>query len=162
MKNVNKERSATAIAALLVLVVFATGVLSVLLAGASAYKRVNQRDQNAYESRTATQYLATKVRQAAKPEAVSIVLFEGCQALQIAREIDGEVYVSRIYCYDGWLRELFCAADGAFAPGDGEQVLPADGLTLQLEDGLLAAQLKTGERTQRLTLTIRGGKEQLP
>lgn len=143
---------------LVLLSIFAICVLSVLLMGANAYHRLTTRDQAAYERRTCAQYLATKVRQAPVPDAVFVSSFGGEDALVFAENIEGETYLTRIYCCDGWLRELFSAADGIFVPEDGEKVLPAQALCLTLKDGLLSVQITDSSgRPIHLKLSIRGG-----
>jgi hypothetical protein len=115
MKERVQMRSLSTVAALLVLAVFAVGILSVLLGGVNAYTRLTQRDQAAYESRSAAQYLATRLRQISGSEAVSVAPFGEGQALVIADEVDGDMYLTRIYCYNGWLMELYSAPGGAVA-----------------------------------------------
>ena len=79
-------------------------------------------------------------------------------ALVLAEEIDGETYLTRIYYHDGYIRELFCAADAEMEPGDGEQIIETCDLKIspgptgheiiaEMTDG-------TGETT-RLVLTLR-------
>ena len=99
MKQQIQMRSLSTVAALLVLAVFAVGILSVLLGGVNAYTRLTQRDQAAYESRSAAQYLATKLRQTSGSEAVSVAPFGDGQALVIAEVVEGDMYLTRIYCY---------------------------------------------------------------
>ena len=68
-----------------------------------------------------------------------------------------------IYCYDGWLRELFSAAGEAFSPDAGEKLLPSRGMSLKLEDGLLSCELLIpGEDPVRLTLALRSGEGAAP
>lgn len=146
--------------ALLLFGVFAACVLSVLLTGASAYRRLTTRDQQAYEQRTCTQYLATKVRQASSPQSISLSSFGAGDALILSQDIEGERYLTRIYCWDGWLRELFTSANGSFSPEDGEKVLPAQQLTLALEDDLLSITIiDQADHVSHLLLSIRGGEE---
>ena len=54
--------SGRGLAALLLFGLFAFCVLAVLLTGAGAYRRLTARDQAAYEWRSCTQYIATRVR----------------------------------------------------------------------------------------------------
>ena len=96
----------TDLLALTVFAAFAVCALVVLLSGAQVYQRLVQRGEDSFRLRTASQYVTTRVRQA---ENVTVADFDGCEALCIQEEIDGKVYVTRIYCYDGFLRELFCA-----------------------------------------------------
>ena len=106
---------------LLLFGVFAVSILAVLLSGAGVYRRLAERDDRAYDRRTAVQYVATRVRQADRAGAVSVRSFEGCPALILSEEIEGEVYETRIYHYDGYIRELFVSAEGEFLPEDGER-----------------------------------------
>ena len=137
--------------ALLLFGVFAVCVLAVLLTGADAYRRLTQRDQASYSRRTCMQYLATRVRQADSLGQISVESFGGQDALVLS---DGE-YLTRVYCYDGHLMELYCSVEAEMEPQDGEQVMEAEGLALSLEDGLLTAVFTGadgGEETLRLSL----------
>ena len=146
------------LAALLVLAVFAVGILGTLLGGAGIYRRLTWRDQTAFNSRTCAQYIATRVRQASGM--VEIARFGDVDALVIPEIIQGETYLTRVYCYEGWLMELFTAESGKFEPQDGEKLLPAYDLALMLEDGLLRASITDSSgQTQDLYLYLRGQEE---
>ena len=161
MKNFLKNGSLSGLVALLTFVLFAISILFVLLNGAGVYRRLTERDQHSYDSRTCAQYLATKVRQAPSPTAVSADTFEGTDSLLISREIDDLVFVTRIYCYENWLMELFTIADGDFYPEDGEKILPLESLEISQEDGVFTFVLTDTEgNTQRLTMSVRGGDSQ--
>jgi len=144
---------------LLLFGVFAVCILSVLLTGADGYRRLAARDQYSYDQRTAAQYLTTRVRQADRLGDVSIRQFEGQDALVFAEIIDGSTYETLVYCYDGYLRELFVAAGGGFLPEDGEKVLSAQGLSIRQDGQLLDVKLTSpsGE-VQGLNLYLRSGK----
>ncbi len=60
----------------------------------------------------------------------------------------GVAYLTRIYCFEGWLMELFTPETGKFSPGDGEKVLPMAALVLDITDGLLRIEFSdpSGER----------------
>ena len=137
MKKRPIQHQLNGLMALLLFGVFAACVLAVLLTGASAYRRLTQRDQEAYLRRTCVQYLATRVRQADSRDCVSVERFGGADAL-VLTETDGS-YATRIYCYDGWLMELYSAVDADMEPQDGEKVLELSSLRLTLEDGALTA-----------------------
>jgi len=159
MKNRTNKKSISNLAALLLFCVFAVGILSVLLGGAGAYRRLTQRDQVSYDSRTCGQYLATKVRQAPGPDAVVLSEFGAGDALCILEEIDGETYVTRIYCHNGWLMELFSVDEDSFAPEDGEKILKASALELECKGKMLSVKIEDGNGTQiEQQLFLRGGK----
>ena len=156
-----KKTITSAVAAVLLLAVFATGVLAVLLSGANIYRSLVQRDETAYDSRTGSQYLLSKLRQIPEPGAVRVAEFGQTEALMITQVVEGESYVTRIYCHNGWLMELFSAADGEFSPEDGEKILPASKLQVSQQGGLLTVVVtdENGE-SQQLRYSLRGWEEE--
>lgn len=139
---------------LLLFGVFAVCVLAVLMTGAKAYRGLVDRDQAAYDRRTCVQYIATKVRQGDATGAVRVEDFHGENALRLNDSEAG--CVTRLYCHDGWLMELYTFSDAELEPQDGEKIMPLEGLTLTLEDGLLTAVLQMGEGvTDTLQLSLR-------
>ena len=147
---------------LLLFGVFAASVLAVLLSGAGTYRRLSERDDRSYDRRTAAQYVSARVRQADRAGAVSVRTFEGCPALILSEEIGGESYETRIYHYDGYLRELFASAEGDFLPEDGEKVLPLEGFLVYPEEPGLQVRILTEDgRWQELRLALRSGEEGL-
>lgn len=155
MREGTRQHDMTAPAALCLLAAFAASVLLVLLMGAGAYRRLTDRDTAAFQSRTAAQYLATRVRQSNGADTVRVEDFDGISALTVT---EGE-YLTRVYCYDGGLWELYAPAGLDLAPADGERVLDLDGMELTLADGLLEAVLtQTDGSTQTVTLSLRGGE----
>lgn len=137
--------------ALLAFGAFAVCILLVLLSGARVYRNLSDSGLEGYEERTARQYIAACIRQA---ETVMVERFDGCSALVGREEIDGEVYLTRVYCHDGYLRELFSAEDAQLEAEDGEKILPAAGAEFSLEEGIITAWID-GEK---LTLYLRGGR----
>ena len=140
--------------ALLVFVIFAVCLLGVLLGGARSYETVVRRGEESFEERTAAQYVTTRVRQAG---GVAVADFSGCDALVIPEKVGEEIYLTRVYCYDGYLRELYSAEKSGLLPEDGEKLLPAEGMYLSVEGSLLRVRL--GD--QELLLCLRG-KETVP
>ena len=160
MKMGERKRKTDLLLVLLLFGVFAVCILSVLLTGADAYRRLAERDGASYDSRTASQYLATRVRQADVAGAVEIEDFHGVDALVFTEEIKGELYKTRVYCRGGYLRELFATAGGEFLPEDGEKILEAEGLEIVLEGRVLTADLTDAEgKTQQVVLYLRSEGE---
>ncbi|MBE6936169.1 MAG: DUF4860 domain-containing protein [Ruminococcaceae bacterium] len=138
----NSETGKLPIESLLALILF--GVFScciafVLLAGVRIYDGVLSRDAASSRERTCVQYLSTRVRQASGE--VSVSSFGDTDALVIAEAVEGETYVTRIYCYDGWLYELFGAEAEDFFPADGERILELSAMELTETDRMLSAKL---------------------
>ena len=146
----------TDLLALTVFAVFAVCILTVLLYGARGYRRMVQRGDESFRLRTCTQYVRTRVRQAQQLQTED---FEGCDALTIREEIDGSVYLTRIYCYEGYLRELYTPESGEFSPADGEKLFPLTDLTFQDSEDFLRI---TVTLDQPHTLTFHKPGEVLP
>lgn len=148
-------------------VVFAACIVIVLIMGARLYSRSNQRDRADYDHRTVTGYVTTRVSQSAVAGHCFVGNFHEGTPRQtgdtffFTEEIGGELYVTRLYCYDGGLYELFCPADVELDPDAGECVLPLDSLDFTITDGLLTAQIvfDDGVRTI-LRISLRTGGTQ--
>ena len=139
--------------------VFAVCILSVLLTSADAYRRLAERDEKSYDQRVAAQYLATRVRQGDETGKIFVETFDGVDALVLQEEIDGEVYETRVYCYDGYLRELFAGKGEEFYVGDGEQILRAESMSLVQENRVIMAEITDPDgQVQGLTLYLRSGE----
>ena len=150
------HKSISSVAALLVLAVFSIGILGVLLGGARIYKGLTGQGQADYDRRTCLQYLSTKLSQAPDPQGVEIRQFGTSQALFLLETIDSREYATRIYCYNGWLMELFSVNSDGFSPEDGEKILPLSSLTLSQDGPLLTLLAESSGDTWTLRHTVRG------
>ncbi len=135
------------ILALVLFAVFAVCVLYVLLTGAGVYERLTNRGQSAFEKRTVPQYIATKVRQADCAGAVSVARIDGMDVLCLEEQIDGACYVTRLYCYEGYVRELFTAEAVLFDPMAGEKIAPAAQVSFSLEEECLQVTVTQADGT---------------
>lgn len=141
--------------ALLLFGVFAICILAVLLGATGIYQRLTERDARSYEARTAAMYVTTKVRQNDRAGGIAVEQIGQSDALVLTETVEGETFRTWIYCYDGYLYELFLPADLEAAPEDGERLLPVEHLELSLKDGLLSAQITQSGESQQLRLTLR-------
>ena len=124
----------TQVLAIACLAVFALCVLLVLLTGADAYRKTVDSGEESYERRTALQYLTTRVHQA---QTVDIGIWEDREVLILGESIDAEQYTTRVYCYEGWLRELYAVPGAVLPPTAGEPILEAETFELKQEEDLL-------------------------
>lgn len=148
------------LAALLLFAVFAVCILMVLLTGTDAYRRLTNRDSAAHAQRTAVQYVAQRVRQADRLDGVELEDFEGVQALVLGA---GEEYVTRIYCYDGSLMELYSAPADGLGPADGERIMAAQAMELSAQETngsetLTVAITQADGQRDELVLSLRSGE----
>lgn len=152
---------------LLLFALFAGSLLLVLLTGAGSYKRVAQRDADTYARSTCMQYIAAKLRHADRIGGVKLGCFSSSEDSQaddistiyIVQEIDGVSYATRVYWYDGAVRELFSEMTLSMNPEDGNQVLEAEGLSFRVQEGLLeVTSVHAGGAEDRLLLFLRSGE----
>ena len=153
----NGHRKITELLGLLVFGLFALCVASVLLMGSKTYQVLTQRANEASSHRVAVRYLATRFHQA--PEVV-LEDFCGLQTLTIREEIHGKVYLTRVYCYEGTVRELFSGEKAQVTPADGEIVLEAEKLTFIQTGSLLTAEITYPDgNSQQVLLALPEWKE---
>ena len=113
-----KQEKAISLLGLLMFALFSLCLLLTVLTGATAYRKTLENTEIAFDKRTKMQYLSTKLRQ---EQQASLEDFDGCEALAFRETIDGECYVTYVYCHEGWLRELLCLEGAALSPADGER-----------------------------------------
>ena len=151
-----KKRSLSGVLVLLTFAVFMVSVLLVLLSGADTVQKLTRRDQRAYHHRTAVQYLTTKVRQHDVSGAVTVQERDGISTLVLTEEIDGCRYETRIYCYEGYLREMFCVSGAALPATFGEQVLPMEDLQATRDGDTVSVRLSRNDgSTENILLHLR-------
>ena len=135
-----KKNNLGGLLALLMFTVFAISVLMILLNGANIVKKVTSRDKESFEKRTAIQYITTRIRQADQAGMISVN--DAGDMLVLAEEIDGYVYDTLVYCYDGYLREMFCERGFEQEPEFGEKILLLEDLTVGLDGDVLSVDIK--------------------
>ena len=135
--------------------VFAFCILFVLLTGAKAYRAVTQRDNAAFDSRAAMQYISTRIRSGNEPGMLETGKLDDCSALIITETVDGQCYQTFVYVYEGFLCELFTAQGSGLGAADGEPLFPLTSLTFSEKNDVIVAVLPD----TTLTFALRGGRE---
>lgn len=117
-------------------VLTATSVALVVLASGT-YSRQVQDSEDSFASRTALSYVTEKIHQADEYGAVYAGTFDGQDAIVIRQTYSEQTYVTYLYEYDGYLRELFIQ-DGVDAKAsDGRKILASDFFSFdETQDGL--------------------------
>ncbi len=157
MTNKSVKHPLLNILPLLLFAVLATSVLIVLLTGARIYGNLSVRRDSSYLERTAVQYVSVKVKQTSRLDSsVSVEDFHGYDAITLRESIDGVEYLTRIYCHDGYLKELFSDAENEMLPDDGEKLLKSDALFAKKENGLLTVTLQIDGKEIAFTIHLYG------
>jgi len=135
--------------------VFAATCLVVLFIGAGVYRATVNEMERSYEISTSLSYVATRIRNHDVSGSVSVSELGGADALVLEREINGRIFQTWIYFYDGSLRELFIDRENTanLIAGLGQELIsvysftfekPYDNLvfiTAQSADGVSARKL---------------------
>lgn len=160
MNKKQQEHKINRLMALMLFAVFAVCILFVLLTGARIYKQLTEQNQKSYDKRTAIQYLTTKIRQNDHKSGIEVCRFEQVDALVLKQKINEKTYETYIYCYDGYLREIFTSSIESFSPEDGEKLLEAEELVLQKEGNSIRAKVIVMDgNAQEIELYLRSGEE---
>ena len=110
---------------LVLLLLFSVGILLLLLNGTRSYQAITKRNQMTQNRRIGELYLANRFRQAANDQRIRIVEYDGVECLEILDILNDERYLTRVYCQDGWIRELFSLDSLPFSPEAGEKIVAA-------------------------------------
>ena len=168
MERQNRTLRLSALAPLVLFAVFACCVVIVLLFGADIYQGLAQRDRESYQRRTAVQYLTTRIRQCDSVDMVFVGDFHEAipaadgDVIFICETIGERTFYTRIYCYDGYLCELFGETDSGLEPADGERILEAEQMNVTNDNGTFWFQVVfSDEDAARFCVTHRAGKDAL-
>jgi len=160
------QKNVTTLLPLLLFVIFTTCILFVLLTGADVYRKFSRRDQDNFEKRTTMQYLTTRIRQSDISDAIFVGCFEDINAqaegdtLFLKEEVNGRTFYTRIYCHEGYLRELFSEDDVSFLPNAGQEILELHDIRFTLQENILYIDVKYKDSSKEsLVLHLRSGKE---
>ena len=142
------------------LATFALLSLFVVIVGARSYRMINATAEQAFVSRTGLSYLMGKVRGADATGQIEIRNEDGQSVLVLGQELDGEQYVTYIYCDGTQVREYFAQADLTFSPNYGETIFEASDLRLSLEKDLLRIEIVDANGTaHESALYLQAAKE---
>lgn len=133
MNKTEKRYNIDSVFVLLLFAVFAGCILLVLLFGASSYESLIKRDTKAYDSRTAVSYIAAKLRHSDEKNSIFVGSFsdrtdeskDDITTLYLKYPTDEGNYYTKIYYYDGYIREVLCADKSGLKPEDGNEILKA-------------------------------------
>jgi len=115
---------------LAVFFVLAASSVAIVVLASGFYSRQVKTSSASYSGRTALAYVTEKMHQNDENGAIADGTFDGENALVIRQRYDEKDYVTYLYAYDGYLRELFVR--------DGEGNVPQYlGATLRRVHGIV-------------------------
>lgn len=154
----NKSRILETLPNFLLFFLFTCCMFFVLLSGAKLYKNVSGVMEEQFGVNTCVSYLTAKVRHYDVGDAVSIGKIGEENALLLKEMINGEEYLTYLYCADGNLMELFCKADMEVFTADGQMIMPLQELSFSIEDDLLSFSCEAEGETAEAVVFLQSGK----
>lgn len=125
------------------LLLFLISALTVISIGASIYKKNVEQTSENYAQRVSIAYVTEKVRQSDLKGNVFVQELFGTNVLVFQQTVNGDLYNTYIYSYDGYLMELFARADlNNFYPQTGQKILKLHSFDVEkTKDNLLKAKV---------------------
>ena len=124
-----RKNSGADIAVLLLFASFMIFACVVTLLGITIYSGVSDRTSENYTARTALGYVTNQVRRA---ESIRIVPFGDKDALEITETAADTEYITLIYTYGGWLRELYVERGTVLEPDVGVELVEVSAFNIRV------------------------------
>jgi len=129
-----KNHSSEIIFTMLLFFMFTFMILTVLISGVSVYKNTEEIMHNRYEERTAMAYVMTRLRQSDTYDSIYLDSNHIVDSMVIIKEyLFGMEYRTYMYCYNGWIYELFTTAEFEFDPNAGTPIVEAEDLNFEMK-----------------------------
>ena len=123
---------------------FAVFSMVIVVLGVRAYRNTEQKTSAHNEYRILSSYVRSMVRAADGNARFRAEIVDGQRVLTMEEDYDGDRYLTRLYCYDGKLREWFSDAQNPFDPKDGEEICSAKSFTAEVTEGFLTVRMQSG------------------
>lgn len=135
--------------------VFAGSALLVVLIGANVYKATIREMGENFNTRTSLTYVSTKVSQNDVEGAVYLGELEGIQSLVLEKQIEGEIYQTWIYYYNGSLCEVFIKEGTALRPSGGSSIIKVTSFRFESVDSSTLRMVSTDENGREASMILR-------
>ncbi len=132
------------------LLLFLLSALTIIAIGANIYTKTVTQTNNNYAQRVSIAYVTEKVRQSDVDGNIFVTELFGQNVLVFQQELNGDLYNTYIYSYDGYLMELFARDDLTnFYPPTGQKILKISSFDIeQVKEGLLNATVTDVDGTE--------------
>ena len=144
-KHRTAQHSMQGVFVFVLLGLFAVMSTLMVLLGAQMYRNTVDRSTANNEDRVLSAYVRSMIRAEDTRDAMAVGEYDGVKTLAMREDLDGEPYVTWLYCYDGHMYECFTSDDGTFNPESGTAICPAQRFEPSLENGLLTVDMINGK-----------------
>lgn len=134
----------------------ASAFLSVII-GANVYKRTTQNMEMNYARRTGIAYITEKIRYNDTEDSVSLTTIDGTQCLVLNSPSGKNDYQIYIYCYNGFLMELFIKNTNTPNLASGETIMEVNHFSMiKIKSGLYQLTIENTDGSSQSTyLSVR-------
>ena len=154
-KHQPSQHAISGVFVFLLMGVFAVFSTVMVLLGARTYKSTSDRTQQHNESRVAAAYVRSMVRADDEKDEVLTENLNGIPTVTMIEVYDGDEYVTRLYAYEGTLRELFTERANEFEPDLGEPICPLEEMNAEIRGGLMTIHLKSADAETDVQIALR-------
>jgi len=133
----NNQNKIDTVFVLMIFCVFAISVFLVLMLSANTYRTMMDISQDGQDQRIALSYVRTKIRSTDAMGNINIINFHGVTALAVEEEIGDRRFVTYIYSYHGYIREIFMEVGQNFLPRDGMRMIRSDDIYFRWVNDIL-------------------------
>ncbi|MEL7647750.1 MAG: DUF4860 domain-containing protein [Sedimentibacter sp.] len=154
-RNLSKQFSFQFIFIMLLFLIIVIMSVMIILLGKNIYTKINDDRTSNYETRVSLSYLANKVRQSDRKNAVEIRNFEGRNAVVIKETYDDEIYETWIYYYDNAIYEMFTDQGSSFSAEDGLRIVDVQNFEIEkISRNLYRFTAETSHGSSELVLNL--------
>lgn len=142
-----RGRGLSRVLTLLLLLLFAVSAFLTAVFGVGMYRSISGDSDANYALRASMAYVCGKIRALDSAGFLSTRQIGGVDVLVLSETIEGFVYNTYIYIYDGKLCELFADDGFGFDPAAGTPLVEVEDFSFAVSDGALSmtATAPTGE-----------------
>lgn len=153
--NIPKQFSIQFVFVMLLFLIIVVLSVTIILLGKNVYNNINADRKNNYELRVSLSYIANKIRQADREDAVDIKEINGETAVVIKETYDEINYETWIYYYDNSLYEILIDEGNSFNLSDGMKILDVDSFDIsKVKENLYNFSVKSRESSEELVLSL--------
>lgn len=147
-----KKNRITDIFPMLLFLIFTLSALGIVTFSVQIYRNIVERAEGRFDTETAAAYISEKFRNHDEQGRISLSNFMGNEALAIDETVKEVPYITYIYVYDGYLRELFIEKERIpeCSAADGNEILPMESMKPE----------KISDRLLKLEFTDTDGKKE--
>lgn len=138
---------------------FALSAIFLITIGANIYGRTINNMEDNFNNRTALAYITEKVRQFDSADSISVGTFQECPALIITSRIEDTEYLTYLYEYNGYIKEIMVRKGMTLDPAIGQDIIAVSDFSLTaINDHLLNCTIAVDEKkSYSLYISVHSG-----